>query len=184
MVCYNRTMIIPWKELNRTEVFKKYSWLIQRRDYKLPNGKVEDYYIRVAKSGACVLAITKDSKVITVRQYRPGPNKIYLEMPGGFVDEGENPETAGMRELKEETGYTGKVVWAGQWQNDAYTEQQRHVIVAINCKKVAEPNLDATEFAEVGLISIEDFAKQVRAGLLTDTAGALLGLDYLKLLNM
>jgi ADP-ribose pyrophosphatase len=177
-------MIIHWKELKRREVFKKYSWLIQRRDYTLPNGKVEDYYIRVAKSGACVLAITKDNKVITVRQYRPGPNKIYLEMPGGFVDEGEAPKTAGMRELKEETGYTGEVVWSGQWQNDAYTEQERHVIVVVDCIKVAEPNLEATEFAEVELIRPEDFIKQARAGLLTDTAGALLGLDHLKLLNV
>ena len=176
-------MIIPWNELKRTEAFRKYSWLIQRRDYELPNGKVEDYYIRVARPGACVLAITKDKKVITVRQYRPGPDKIYLEMPGGFVDEGEDPKTAGMRELKEETGYTGEVVWSGKWQNDAYTEQERHVIVVINCKKVTEPILEATEFAEVELLDPDDFIKQARVGLLTDTAGALLGLDYLKLLN-
>lgn len=176
-------MIKRWKELDREEVFKKYSWLIQKRVYKLPDNKETDFYIRVAKPGACVLAITEDKKIITVKQYRPGPDQIYNELPGGVVDDNEVPKDAGMRELKEETGYSGRAVWSGQWQNDAYTQQQRNIIVATDCKKVGEPILDSTEFVEVELLEIEDFINLARAGELTDTAGAMLGLDYLELLK-
>lgn len=176
-------MIKRWKELSREVVFKKYSWLIQKRVYKLPSGDEADFYIRSAKSGACVLAITEDNKVVTVKQYRPGPDQIYNELPGGIVDVDEDPKDAGMRELKEETGYSGDVVWCGQWQNDAYTQQQRNIIVATNCKKVSGPELDSTEFAEVELMEVKDFVAQARIGKLTDTAGAMLGLDYLGLLK-
>lgn len=43
-----------------------------------------------------------------------------IEVPAGLVDPGENPEQAALRELKEETGYVGKVtessplMWNGQ----------------------------------------------------------------------
>ncbi len=176
-------MIKRWRELSREEVFKKYSWLIQKRIYTLPSGEKADYYIRTAGAGACVLAVTEDNKVITVKQYRPGPDEIYNELPGGFVEINEDPIKAGMRELKEETGYSGTVIWSGQWQNDAYTQQDRHIIVAINCKKVIEQKLDSTEFAELELLSIKDFVNEARSGELTDTAGAMLGLDYLGLLK-
>jgi ADP-ribose pyrophosphatase len=34
---------------------------------------------------------------------------ICVEFPAGLIDEGETPEQAAVRELKEETGYEGKV---------------------------------------------------------------------------
>ncbi|XP_046573930.1 ADP-sugar pyrophosphatase-like [Haliotis rubra] len=47
--------------------------------------------------------------VIMVKQYRP-PMKAYtLEFPAGLVDKGETPEETAVRELREETGYSGKV---------------------------------------------------------------------------
>lgn len=42
-------------------------------------------------------------------QYRPPVEAFCVEFPAGLIDEGESPEQAGVRELKEETGYEGKV---------------------------------------------------------------------------
>jgi ADP-ribose pyrophosphatase len=55
-------------------------------------GKESDFYIKKEGPAASVLAITKDKKVILVKQYRPGPSEILLELPGGFVDPNEKPE--------------------------------------------------------------------------------------------
>lgn len=173
-----------WEEIKREIAYHKYSLTVERRDFCMPDGKIADYYIRVEDPGACVLALTADNKVITFSQYRPGPNAIYRELPGGKVDPGEDPRKAAMRELLEETGYTGDAEeWVGHWQNDAYTQMNRTIVIAKNCKKIATPKLEDTEFGEIELVDVADFVAQVRAGKLTDTAGAMLALDHLDLLS-
>lgn len=44
-----------------------------------------------------------------VLQYRPPVDAACVEFPAGLIDDGETPEQAAVRELKEETGYEGKV---------------------------------------------------------------------------
>ena len=173
-----------WEELKREVAYTKYSQTIERRDFRLPSGKVADFYVRVEKKGTCAFGLTADNKVITIPQFRPGPGKILRELPGGQVDAGETASAAAVRELLEETGYAGDVEgWTGTWQSDAYTQADRTIIIVKNCKKIAQPTLEDTEFGEVELVNIPDFVAQVRAGQLTDTAGAMLALDHLGLLN-
>ncbi len=173
-----------WEEVKREVVFHKYSQTIERRDYRLPDGTVADYYVHLELPGACVLAITADNKVVTIPQYRPGPDAILRELPGGGIEEGEEPSAAALRELLEETGYRGDVEeWVGTWWVDAYAQINNAVVIVRNCRQVAEPKLEATEFGEVELVDMPDFVAQVRAGQLTDTAGAMLALDYMGLLN-
>ncbi len=174
-----------WQEISREIVYQKYSQTIERRDYRLPDGTVADYYLHLQRPGACVLAMTAENKIITVPQYRPGPDTILRELPGGFIDEGEEPRHAALRELLEETGYSGDAEdWTGTWWVDAYAQVNNAVVIVKNCKKVAEPELEATEFGEVELVDVADFVAQVRAGKLTDTTGAMLALDHLGLLGV
>ncbi len=57
---------------------------------------------------AICVARNKDGKIlIAKRNLKPGINKWAL--PGGFIEAGEKPEEACLRELKEETGTRGKV---------------------------------------------------------------------------
>ncbi|KAH3761211.1 ADP-sugar pyrophosphatase [Pelomyxa schiedti] len=43
-------------------------------------------------------------------QFRPPVGGVVLELPSGMLDKGETADVAGLRELKEETGYVGRVV--------------------------------------------------------------------------
>lgn len=49
-------------------------------------------------------------ELLLQKQYRPPIDKVCIEVPAGLVDEGEDAETCAVRELKEETGYVGKVI--------------------------------------------------------------------------
>ena len=45
-----------------------------------------------------------------VEQFRPPTGKSSIEFPAGLMNVGETPEGAALRELREETGYVGRIV--------------------------------------------------------------------------
>jgi len=57
-----------------------------------------------------VLELPTGPEILLQKQYRPPIDKVCIEVPAGLVDEGETAETCAIRELKEETGYVGKVM--------------------------------------------------------------------------
>lgn len=63
------------------------------------------YYSIETLDYVSVLALTKDEKVLLVRQYRPAVEKMVTELPSGHVEKNESPEDSARRELLEETGH-------------------------------------------------------------------------------
>ncbi|MFA6587755.1 MAG: NUDIX hydrolase [Patescibacteria group bacterium] len=178
----NTTKLKKWKVLSQEMVFKKYGRGIEKVVYKLPSGKKSDFYLKAESIPAGILALTKKKQVILVKQYRPGPDKILLELPGGAVEKNERPIEAAKRELLEETGYKGKLKLVTRCYDCAYSTINRYCFVATECKKVGKPSLDDTEFAEVKLLGLTEFRKLLRSGKMTDVEVGYLGLDYLSLL--
>ena len=149
----------------------------------MPSGKTADFYVSASKNPVCVLALTESKEVILAKQFRPGPEEILLELPGGGIEGDETPEKAAGRELLEETGYAGDIELVTRCLDDAYTTVDRYCFVAKNCRKVAEPRPDEHEFIEIVTLSLPDFRHHLRSGRLTDVDVAYLGLDYLGLLG-
>jgi len=80
---------------------------------RLPDDRVVHRDIVTYAGGAvCVVAVTTDNQVVLVRQYRPAPEKVMLEIPAGRRNVREHFLTAAKRELREETGYV-----ASSWEN-------------------------------------------------------------------
>eukprot|EP00877_Chromochloris_zofingiensis_P013420 jgi/Chrzof1/8331/Cz03g06140.t1 len=50
--------------------------------------------------------------VVVIAQWRAPIGKFVLELPAGLIESGETIEQVALRELKEETGYTGRLVYA------------------------------------------------------------------------
>lgn len=174
--------IQEWKELSREMAFQKYSRKIEKVLFQFPNGKESDFYIKKEGPAVAVLALTKNNEVVLARQFRPGPKMILNELPGGYIDRQETPEEAGLRELKEETGYTGKAKLVTTALDCAYSTMKRSCVVVTECEKVLEPKPDENEFTETVLLPLEDFRALLKSGKITDIEVGYLGLDFLGLL--
>lgn len=100
-----------------------------------------------------IIPITREGRVVLIRQFRFGVWQRTLELPGGIVDPGEDPQTAAIRELEEETGYRpGQVIPLG-WvhPNPAIQSNRCHSYLALDCDQVHLGQPEATEDITVEL---------------------------------
>ena len=67
------------------------------------DGFSKEYFVSDFGEKAAVL-VFRNNCVLLTRQYRLLINKLSYEVPGGKVDNGENPENTAIRECFEETG--------------------------------------------------------------------------------
>ena len=148
----------------------------------MPDGHLSDFDIKNEGKVVCILAITKDKKIILAKEYRPGPEKILLELPGGLCEKNETPLKAITRELMEETGYYGKIKFIQKNYQCAYSSRIKYCFIATDCQKIKQQQLEKDEFIEVIKMSLKNFRKHLKTGNLTDTDCAIIGLNYLKLL--
>ena len=65
-----------------------------------------------------------------------------VEFPAGLIDDGETPEQAAVRELKEETGYEGKVCETSpKLSNQSGMTNATHKVLDCSPTIVADPGL-------------------------------------------
>ena len=113
-----------------------------------------------------IIPITKNNEVILVNQHRFGTEQLSLEIPGGMVDEGEDPKTAAIRELTEETGYTSsEVIEIGRVEsNPALMSNHTYSYLALNVSQTEEQKLDGMEDIEILKIHIEEIPSLIEKG--------------------
>ena len=71
---------------------------------RLPNGHQSFREVVDHNGGVAILALDDDNNVLTVTQYRYVFGREMLEIPAGKLETNEDPASAALRELREETG--------------------------------------------------------------------------------
>lgn len=71
-----------------------------------------------------------------------------IGFPAGYIEQGEDPYQAALRELQEETGYVSNnlELLAKFYQDEGCSKAFNHVFLALDCEKKFEQNLDAGEY--------------------------------------
>jgi ADP-ribose pyrophosphatase len=173
----------PWKRIAPTISNKIGYRTVVVKHFAMPSGLVVDRSIMNEDGwqAACAIVITADKQVVVARQFRPGPEKIFDEIPDGIVDAGETPEACVVREVLEETGYqAGKVEYLGVSYYDAYVNGDRHYFLLTDCtlsEAGASPTPD--EDIAVRTISIAELIANAKKGLMTDPGAVLMAYDKL-----
>lgn len=97
-----------WELLGRATQLKTRIFDVDAVRYRHPARATEREFVVInPPDWVNVVAVTPDERLILVRQFRYGIDEFSLEVPGGVMDPGEDPIAAGLRELREETGFMG-----------------------------------------------------------------------------
>lgn len=100
-------------------------------------------------NAAIILPITTEGNVLLTVQPRISTEMtVGVELPAGYIEEGEEGIFAAQRELEEETGYIPKKL---EFLTDYYQDQGcsgalNECFLATGCKKQKEQHLDKDEF--------------------------------------
>ncbi|SDE32435.1 NUDIX hydrolase [Kordiimonas lacus] len=138
------------------------------------DGREYRYVVARQPEFSVVGAVTKEGKILMMRQFRPGPGHFTHELPAGMVDPGDTPEETARKELLEETGYTGRIEAVTTAYVMAYSTAKRHIFLAHDCEKIAEPEEDPGVIGEPFLMDPQDFAGLLRSGDMLDLDAALI----------
>ena len=156
---------LTWKKLSSHYIHKG-PWATLRSDKcEMPTGHiVDDYYVLEYSNWVNAVAITEDNKILMVHQYRHAAGIVSLEIPGGVIDEGEQPLQAIRRELLEETGYQFDdfELLCTIYANPSTADNHTTCYLARGGKKVQGQHLDAQEEIIVETFTIPE-VKQLLA---------------------
>lgn len=164
---------------------------LKKGEFTLNNGSTIIREGALKKKGegnaVCIFAVTTDKKILIVIQPRvvlPTKDKINIELPAGYMEIGESSIVSGLRELEEETGYTSNDVNLvdSYYTSLGFSGERIDLLLALDCIKVGEQNLDKDEFVIYETVTLEEFEYLLNNNYIMD-ANARIGyyryLEYL-----
>ena len=158
----------PWETVSRQTILQHSKFLtVESHTVRLPDGRlIPDWPWIVAPDAAIVVAVTEDGQFLCFRQTKYAVEGTTLAPVGGMLEPGEAPDAAARRELREEMGYE-----ASEWVNlGSYVLDPNrgvatmHLFLALNARRVAEPDSDDLEDQELLLLSRDEIERALQVG--------------------
>lgn len=159
----------PWTIEDEDSVFSCRIFDVLRIRAKNHKGdRIHNFFVMDNPEWVNIVAITEDHHVILVKQYRMGVRDFTLEVPGGLVERWEDPHLAALRELQEETGYSGShIEKLGLIQpNPATHNNYCHSYFANGVNLVSAQELDENEEIEIIPVPLRKIPELIQKGII------------------
>ena len=144
---------------------------LERMDLEFSNGERRQFQRLHGRGHGAVVVVPMldDETVLLVREYAAGMHRYELGLVKGCIDDGETPEQAGDRELKEEAGYGARslVHLRSLTLAPTYMSHEAHLVLARDLYPERLPGDEPEELEQVPwkldalheLILREDFSE-------------------------
>lgn len=166
----------PWRTEATVKAYQNRWVTVMVDGVSLPNGTRYEYTrLEPPGIGVGVIGFNARGDILLEREYRHGVGEVIWQLPGGLADAGEDLQAAGLRELREETGYAPATVapetvrYLGSvWDNPAMGTGRSHLYAAWGLTEVSAARRDPAEFVTLHWQSPAWLCAAVRDGLIQD----------------
>lgn len=154
---------------------------VELHNVTLPNGTSGKRELVYHSGAVAVIAITKDNKIVMVKQFRKPLERTLVEIPAGKLEKHEDPKACAHRELQEETGYhAGKINYVTSfYTSPGFSDEMMHIYYADQLTR-GESQTDEDEFVEQMEVTIDEALDLIQQKEIYD-AKSVNAIQYLQL---
>jgi ADP-ribose pyrophosphatase len=181
---------MAWKTLSTKVDYQNNYFKIHKERCEKSDGEiVEEYYSLERGDVVVVAAFTSKMELVMIEQYRQPVKSQDFEIPAGYIEPGEDIETAVARELAEETGYSVEKIieLRSTFASSGIMQNKVHFFIALGAEKTQEQNLDQAEEIEVRVTPWAEALEMLKTEKVQDLGsctGILLAKEYLNEHNL
>jgi len=161
---------LHWETIAEEVVYSCDGFDVRNQDVQLPDGSRTEFDHVSEGASVVVLPLTEYGKVVIIEEWRQAVDRRNRGLPAGSVEDGEDPDVAARRELREETGYEAETVAHLTTVEPAngFADSIFHYYVARGCERTAAQDLDDTESIAVETTTMDELVSAVQDGELRD----------------
>ncbi len=156
--------------VNSTQVYKGKVFNVRQDQVRMPAGKIVSLDIVDHNGAVAVVPVDELGQIWFIRQYRYAAGQELLELPAGVLEEGESPDEAAGREIREEIGMAAGELKrvGGYFLAPGYSTEYLHVFLARQLSPSPLPQ-DEDELIVVEKVPVEKAYKMAQSGQLSDS---------------
>ncbi len=142
---------------------------VKRDQVRLPNGNTSQREYVIHPGAVVVVPILPNGNVVLEKQFRYPLHQVFIELPAGKIDAGEDVLITGQRELMEETGYSASdwIKLGHQHPCIGYSNEIIHIYLARGLSAGAHQR-DGDEHLDIFEAPFEQCISMIQRGEITD----------------
>lgn len=156
----SRDYLFGWKTVETKHIYSN-KYIEVYEDLMEINGKKKIYTRGIRRDYSTIVPFISTDEILVIKSYRHFVNSIQIEAPSGYIEDDETPETAAIREMREETGYRPRrVVNIGTYTLDySMFQQVGNLFVAYDLVKEGYQELGLMELIEPTIMTVSEIRK-------------------------